>query len=55
MIGESVVSAERLIAIIRKVCADENVRAIVLRVDSPGGSADASDLIWHELRRADEV
>ncbi len=34
---------------------DDAYRAIVLRVDSPGGSAEASDLIWHELRLADEV
>ncbi len=28
---------------------DENVKAIVLRVDSPGGSALASDIIWREI------
>jgi len=31
---------------------DENVKAIVLRVDSPGGSALTSDLIWRELELA---
>src|SRR5262249_18087075 len=30
---------------------DKTVKAIVLRVDSPGGSALASDLIWNELNR----
>src|SRR5262249_12391816 len=29
-----------------------SVKAIVLRVDSPGGSALASDLIWNELRKS---
>ncbi len=29
---------------------DENVKAIVLRVDSPGGSALASDIIWREIQ-----
>jgi protease-4 len=30
---------------------DDDVRAVVLRIDSPGGSALASDLLWHELMR----
>jgi protease-4 len=30
---------------------DEAVKAVVLRIDSPGGSALASDLLWHELMR----
>ena len=30
---------------------DDSVRAVVLRIDSPGGSALASDLIWHRLMR----
>jgi len=53
-IGESIVSAERMTKLIRKARADQNIKAIVLRVDSPGGSAEACDVIWHELRRADE-
>jgi protease-4 len=35
--------------IIRKVRRDTSVKAIVLRVDSPGGSATASDIMWREL------
>ena len=54
IIGEPVVSAERMVKLIRTARDDNNIRAIVLRVDSPGGSALASDMIWHELRRADE-
>jgi protease IV len=37
---------------IRAAAADEKVAAIVLRIDSPGGSALASDLIWREAERA---
>ncbi len=37
---------------IRKVKDDEDVKAIVLRVDSPGGSALVSDIIWRELELA---
>ena len=33
---------------------DERVKAIVLRVDSPGGSALASDLIWREVTRIEK-
>ena len=32
-----------------KVRTDDSVRAVVLRIDSPGGSALASDLIWREV------
>ena len=55
LLGESVVNVERISAILRKLRERDSVKAIVLRVDSPGGSADASDMIWHELRRTDEV
>lgn len=33
---------------------DETVRAIVVRVDSPGGSATASDVMWHAVTEAAE-
>lgn len=51
--GESaegpVVGSETLVEAIRTVRADEDVKAIVLRIDSPGGSGVASDVIWREL------
>ncbi len=37
---------------LRALADDEQVKAIVLRVDSPGGSALASDRMWHAVRRA---
>lgn len=40
-----------MIEAIRQAEQDKSVKAIVLRVDSPGGSALASDLIWKELKR----
>lgn len=33
---------------------DRNVRAILFRIDSPGGSATASETIWREVERARE-
>jgi protease-4 len=44
-----VVGAETLIEAIRQARRDTSLRAIVLRIDSPGGSAAASDAIWREL------
>jgi protease-4 len=41
-----------MVEAIRQAENDKTVKAIVLRVDSPGGSALASDLIWNELRRS---
>ena len=34
---------------IRDVRDDDSIKAIVLRIDSPGGSSVASDVIWREL------
>jgi protease-4 len=36
---------------IGKLTADDSVKAVVLRIDSPGGSALASDLLWKRLRK----
>jgi protease-4 len=46
--------ADTLIDAIRDARKDDAVRAIVLRVDSPGGSATASDAVWRELMLARE-
>lgn len=43
------VGSETLVEQIRRVRDDESLKAIVLRVDSPGGSSVASDVIWREL------
>ncbi|HSN92133.1 MAG TPA: signal peptide peptidase SppA, partial [Anaeromyxobacteraceae bacterium] len=44
--------AEGIARAIRRAAADGDVRAIVLRVDSPGGDGLASDLLWREVRQA---
>ncbi|MCB9658265.1 MAG: signal peptide peptidase SppA [Sandaracinaceae bacterium] len=36
---------------VRRLADDDDVRAVVLRIDSPGGSALASDRMWHAVRR----
>ena len=42
-------AAENLVELIRKARKDDSVKALVVRVDSPGGSAFASELIRQEL------
>ena len=49
-----ILGAETLIKALREVRNRSSVDAIVLRVDSPGGSAQASDEIWEEVRRCAE-
>jgi protease-4 len=51
MSDEAVIAAEDVLDTLHEVTQDKDVKAIVLRIDSPGGSAFASDLIWRELAR----
>lgn len=48
-VNGAVVGSDSLVSYIRAARADRSVKAIVLRVDSPGGSSTASDVIWREL------
>lgn len=45
----SVIGSDTLSAQLRKMREDESIAAVVLRIDSPGGSGYASDLIWREV------
>lgn len=47
--GDETMGSTTIIKAIRQARDDATVKAIVLRIDSPGGSALASDLMWHEL------
>lgn len=49
--GESI-DGDKLSREIRKVRQDSSYKAIVLRIDSPGGSAFDSDVIWREVKLA---
>ena len=48
------VHAERTSKAIRRAADDRNVAALLIRVDSPGGSYVASDTIWREIVKAKE-
>lgn len=52
---DPVISSDVLAKQIRKVRKDSTINAIVLRVNSPGGSALASDVIWRETVLAAET
>lgn len=46
------IGSERIVKAIREARLDDKVKAIVLRVNSPGGSALASDVMWREVMLA---
>jgi protease-4 len=48
-VNGAVVGSETMVEQIKRVRDDDSIKAIVLRVDSPGGSSIASDVIWREL------
>ncbi len=52
---DQAIGSERISKAIRKARENEHVKAIVLRVNSPGGSALASDVIWREVDLATKV
>lgn len=51
LLGGGSGGSDAVIKAIRQAAADSSVAAIVIRIDSPGGSALASDLIWREAER----
>jgi protease-4 len=52
--GSEGISGDKLSREIRKVRQDSTYKAIVLRIDSPGGSAYDSEVIWREVKLAAE-
>jgi protease-4 len=53
--GSGKIGGDALSADIRSARLDEDVKAIVLRVNSPGGSGLASEIIWREIEEAVKV
>jgi protease-4 len=52
--GGETMSASKIARAFREAARDPDVRAILFRIDSPGGSAVASETIWREVARARE-
>ncbi|WP_020533863.1 signal peptide peptidase SppA [Flexithrix dorotheae] len=53
--AEGYIGSDKIAAEIRKARTNDNIKAIVLRVNSPGGSMVASDVIWREVELAREA
>ncbi len=49
LLGGSAITSKEYVKVIEKLRKDKTVKAVVLRVNSPGGSAFESDLIWKAL------
>src|SRR6185295_17654117 len=52
--GEQSIGSDTLAKALNDAAADTSLKAIVLRVDSPGGSGLASDIIWHAVEAANQ-
>ena len=50
-ISRSSAGADTIAAALREAAADDDVQAVVLRIDSPGGSVTGSETIWREVGR----
>jgi protease-4 len=53
--GTMEIASSSMAADIRKAKEDNNIKAIILRIDSPGGSVIASDELWNEIKSAKKV
>ncbi|WP_299578731.1 signal peptide peptidase SppA [Mucilaginibacter sp.] len=52
---DNTIGSERISKALRKVRLDNKVKAVVLRINSPGGSSLASDVIWREVMLTKKV
>jgi protease IV len=50
-----IISEKKYISMLTKIRNDKNIKAVVLRVNSPGGNAFTSDVIWRELEKIKEA
>jgi protease IV len=50
--GDQSIGSDTVAKALNDAAADNSIKAIVLRVDSPGGSGLASDVIWHAVEAA---
>ena len=52
--GDQSIGSDTVAKALNDAAADKSIKAIVLRVDSPGGSGLASDIIWHAVEAANQ-
>ena len=54
-LSRSSAGGDAIAAALREAGSDDDVKAVVLRVDSPGGAVTGSETIWREVRRIREA
>lgn len=52
--GTEGIVEDKVLKQIKNIYKDDDIKAVVLRVNSPGGSADASEQIWHAIKTLQE-
>ncbi len=52
--GIKTIGPETITNALKRAAEDNEIKALVMRISTPGGSGTASDLIWHELKRLSE-
>lgn len=52
--GSNYITATKISEQLDEIREDDNIKALVVRINSPGGSGSTSDLIWKDLRRTAE-
>ncbi len=54
-LGSVVLGSDAFSETLRRVREDDDIRGVIVRIDSPGGDAIASDQMWREMNLLDEV
>jgi protease-4 len=52
--GDQSIGSDTVAKALNDAAADKSIKAVVLRVDSPGGSGLASDIIWHAVEATNQ-
>lgn len=53
-LSSMMIQRDEFVKTVEEIRKNKTIRAVVLRIDSPGGSGYASDVIWRKLRELDE-
>ncbi|MDH3212626.1 MAG: signal peptide peptidase SppA [Myxococcales bacterium] len=53
--GQPVLASDTVTAALKEAAEDDDIAAIIFRIDSPGGSALASDIVWRATQTARET
>ncbi|MBQ8464999.1 MAG: signal peptide peptidase SppA [Alphaproteobacteria bacterium] len=48
---DMLISSDQTVKTIQEISKNKNIKALIVRIDSPGGSYTASNIIWHELEK----